>query len=104
MAEDVQSVIDRDKNDIPVMCKIKPVKGIFFQSISGKISAAVDPDENRLLFAVKYTWCPDIQVLAVLPLLLQHMQPAVIGRRVRRKCLGGDRPIAIGIFYPRPGL
>ena len=62
-SQNIQAVIDGNKDHIAVVRQIEPIKGDLFKGIAAKKSASVNPDKNGLLFSVQRFRRPDIQIL-----------------------------------------
>ena len=82
VAEDIETMVYRNKDDVSVMCQIEAVKGDFLKGIASEESASVDPYKDGLLLTILFLRRPNVDVLAILALLLEHVQTSVIRKRI----------------------
>ena len=102
MRQNVQPVVDGDKDDVSVVRQVEAVEGDLLKGIAAEEAAAVNPDKHSLLLPVQRFGGPDVQILAILAFQLQHMQAPVVGEGVRRQNLLGNGAVTVSILDALP--
>ena len=102
VAEDVQPVIDRDDDGFSGRGKAVSVIGDLFDGGAREVTAAVNPDDDRLLRALIERIGPDVEVLAV----FIHGPVAVRNEKLGGWCVllqkRADKPIGCRVFHTFP--
>ena len=104
VAQNVQPVVDGHEDHVPGPAQVEAVEGVFLHGVAGHEPAAVDPHEHGLFPVALIGRGPDVQVLAVLALLLQEQQAPIHGEGGGVPHLGRDGPVHVGVLHALPGL
>ena len=103
IADAVETVVDGDDDHVAEFRQLHAVVRVEFDRGARRVSAAVEPDHDRLLRAVINVLCPQVQVEAVLVLRVMEVRHVVLVVRDRRVDLLAHRPedVASSRAFPR---
>ena len=104
VGDDVQPVVDGHEDHVPVVSHAEAVEGDLLEGVAAEEAAAVDPDEHGLLLPRGALGGPDVQVLAVLALLFQHMEAPIVEEGVGLQHLHGHGTVLVSVLDAGPGL